>query len=161
MRKLCFLLVFAGLGYVHTSCTSNSNSHKNIDLIDQYVKAIESKDMEAMASLLHEDYKGYGPSINDSTDKSQAIESWAYLSESYYEYINYDDFQNIAVTIDEGPQEGDWVSNWSILSLKFKDGRGPVKLYFNAVYKIVDGKIIHSRTFYNEVDVLEQLGYTF
>ena len=55
---------------------------------------------------------------------------------------------------------GDWVSNWAYLTIKYKDGRGPVNVWVNAVYKIENGKIARSRTFYNEADVLRQLGYT-
>lgn len=161
MAKLKLLFVGALIGISLYSCTTDRNAARNLDLIDQYVEAVESKDIEKMASLLHDDYKGYGPSVRDSIDKQQAIENWRYLANDYYDEIKYDDFQNIAVTIKDGPRKGDWVSNWSLLTLKFKDGSGPVDLYFNAVYKIEDGKIIHSRTFYNEADVLRQLGYSF
>lgn len=161
MAKLKLIFVCVLVGGILYSCTSDHNANRNLDLIDQYVKAVESKDIEKMASLLHDDYKGYGPSVSDSTDKQQAIDNWKYLAEDYYEEIKYDDFQNIAVTIKDGPRKGDWVSNWSLLTLKFKDGSGPVELYFNAVYRIEDNKIIHSRTFYNEADVMRQLGYSF
>ena len=159
MNKL-FLFIFLVLaGASNRSCSSGHTTEENIVLIDRYVTAVENKDVELMASLLHDDYKGYGPSVTDSTDKAQALESWKYLAEEYYEQIKYDALQNIAVTIDDGPQKGDWVSNWALLSLRFKDGRGPVKLYVNVVYRIENGQIIHSRTFYNEADVLRQLGY--
>ncbi len=67
----------------------------------------------------------------------------------------------MAVTVKEGAEAdaGDWVSNWAYCTITYKDGRGPVNFWVNAVYKIENGKIVKSRTFYNEADVLRQLGY--
>ena len=64
-------------------------------------------------------------------------------------------------TVKEGDEDAlsDWVSNWALLTIKYKDGRGPVNVWVNAVYKIENGKIVRSRTFYNEADVLRQLNY--
>ena len=147
------------LGLVSCACDHMNQEH--LAIIDRYVEAVESKDVEMMASLLHEDYRGYGPSVGDSTNKEQALANWKDLSENLYESIEYEDLQNIAVTVKDGPRKGDWVSNWSLLRLSYKDGRGPVELYVNVAYRIEDGKIIHSRSFYNEADVLRQLGYSF
>jgi len=57
------------------------------------------------------------------------------------------------------PDPRDWVSNWSYISIGYKDGRGPVHLLVNAVFKIENGKIAKVRVFYNEADWLRQLGY--
>jgi ketosteroid isomerase-like protein len=154
---------FAGIicMFLFSSCSQDGINKEGIQIIEKYIRAVESKDVEAMAALLHEDYKGYGPSVTDSTNRQQAIENWKYLSSEYYDEIKYEDVENLTHSVKEGPRKGDWISNWALLSLSYKDGRGPVKLYVNAVYRIEDGKIIHSRTFYNEADVLRQLGYSF
>jgi limonene-1,2-epoxide hydrolase len=52
------------------------------------------------------------------------------------------------------------VITWAYLTIKYKDGRGPVNLWVNVEYKIENGKIAQSRTFYDEADVLRQLNYT-
>jgi hypothetical protein len=69
MIKLNYLIVSVCIGVSLSACTSDRNTARNLDLIDQYVQAVEAKDIEKMASLLHDDYKGYGPSVRDSTDK--------------------------------------------------------------------------------------------
>lgn len=66
----------------------------------------------------------------------------------------------LAVTVDEGEEAGNWVPNWAYLTIKYKDGRRPINLWVNAVYKIEDGSIVDSRTFYDEADALRQLGYS-
>lgn len=159
MKITLFIVGFAMLS-VLSSCTSDQMNQEHLAIIDRYVEAVETKNVNLMESLLHEDYRGYGPSVGDSTDKEQALANWQELSETLYEKIEYEDLQNIAVSIKDGPRSGDWVSNWSLLKLTYKDGRGPIELYVNVAYRIEDGQIIHSRTFYNEADVLRQLGYS-
>jgi ketosteroid isomerase-like protein len=126
------------------------------------MEAVEGKNAAAMDSLLADDYVGYGPSVGDSVNKKEAIANWKDNVENLYESIKYTRHQNMAVTIKEGEQAeaGDWVSNWAYLTIKFKDGRGPVNVWVNATYKIENGKIARSRSFYNEADVLRQLGYS-
>ena len=87
MSKLNYVLLSAVLGLFLNSCSTDQTAEKNIALIDQYVTAVEAKDVDAMAALLDDNYKGYGPSVNDSTNKEQAVENWKFLSEEYYDQI--------------------------------------------------------------------------
>ena len=52
------------------------------------------------------------------------------------------------------------MSNWAELQIKYKDGENVIVLV-NSIYLIENDKIVKSFTFYNEADVLEQLGYVF
>jgi hypothetical protein len=144
------------------SCTSSAikKENENLAIAKKYMKAVETKNAAAMDSLLAVNYIGYGPSVGDSVNKKDAIDNWKYNAENLYESYEYTRHKNIAVTVKEGEAIGDWVLTWAYLTLKYKDGRGPVHVWVNAVYKIENGKIILSRTFYNEADVLRQLGYT-
>ena len=145
------------------SCvTKDENKEKeNLALAKKYMEAVETKNVAAMDSLLAENYFGYGPSVGDSTNKKDAIASYKYNAENLYESFEYTRHKELAVSVTEGEAQGDWVLNWAYLTIKYKDGRGPINLWVNAVYKIEDGKIAHSRTFYNEADALRQLGYSF
>lgn len=159
------LILFLTLIFFLFSCSSSEDKTKaeNLALAKKYMLAVETNDVAAMSNLLADNYKGYGPSDGDSTNKEEAIKNWKYNAENLYESIKYSRHQNIAVTIKEGEEAipGDWVSNWAYLTIKYKDGRGPVHVWVNAVYKFENGKIVLSRTFYNEADVLRQLGYEF
>jgi ketosteroid isomerase-like protein len=161
--KYLIKLFLAGTTFF--SCTSPDEAKKkeNLALVKKYLEAVETNNPAAMDSVLANDYMGYGPSFNDSTNKRDAIANWQYNAENLYESIKYDRFQNIAVTLGEGEEAeaGDWVSSWALVTIKYKDGRGPVHAWVNVAYKIKNGKIAHSRTFYNEADVLRQLGYEF
>ncbi len=159
------LILFAVVTASLFSCTSSNDKRQseNLAVVKKYQQAVETKDAVTMDSLLADDYKGYGPSVDDSTNKEEAIQNWKYNAENLYEYIRYSRFQNIAVTVTAGAEAepGDWVTSWAYLTIKYKDGRGPVHVWVNAVYRIENGKIVHSRTFYDEADVLRQLGYQF
>ena len=159
------LIICASFILLLFSCNSSADKTKteNLALAKKYMTAVESNDVVTMGELLADNYIGYGPSDGDSVNKEEAIKNWKYNAENLYASIKYSRHQNIAVTIKEGEEAmpGDWVSNWAILDIKYKDGRGPVRVWVNAVYKIENGKIALSRTFYNEADVLRQLGYEF
>lgn len=143
------------------ACISNNgNSKNNIAVVEKYVKSVENLDYSTMESILDDSYYGYGPSYGDSIDKSQAIKNWKTYVETLYESIHYNKSKNAAVTINDGDNKGEWVSNWGELHIVYKDG-GEFTIWANTIYRIENGKIVKSYTFYNEKDALSQLGYVF
>jgi hypothetical protein len=114
-----------------------------------------------MNEYLDDDYLGVGPSHNDSTNKTQAIENWKYNVENVYQSIKYTNSRTIAISYADGINKGEWVLNWAELEINFKDYDNSALVFANSVYLIENGKIKKSLTFYNEADVLEQLGFVF
>jgi len=159
MRQLSILLLISASLVACTSSTGKKEK-ANLAIAYKYMQAVETMNIETMDSLLADNYVGYGPSVGDSTNKAEALSSWKYNTENLYESIKYTNHTELAVTIKEGRAKGDWALNWAYLTIKYKDGRGPVNLWANSVYLIENGKIVMSRTFYNEADVLRQLNYT-
>ena len=161
MKQLVLLTAISMLLF---SCGTDAgkNESGSLAIAKKYMDAVETGNASEMDSLLAENYVGYGPSVGDSTNKADAMANWKYTNEHLYESVRYTRYQNIAVTVKEGQQAdpGNWVSNWAYLTIKYKDGRGPVHLWVNAAYKIENGKIARSWTFYNEADALRQLGYS-
>ena len=159
MRKLIFALLVSSL--VIGCSSANNNAEKNVALIDNYVKAVENLDYEAMESYLADNYLGLGPNYGDSINKVQAVENWKKNVETLYEKIEYQKSRNAAVIITDGDNQGEWVSNWAELKITYKGDKGSVIIWANSTYQIENGKIIKSFTFYNEADALRQLGYVF
>ena len=160
--KVLPLLLIVNLFLV--ACTANEQekiNQENIAVIEKYIQAVQAKDTQTMTDLLADNYIGYGPSVRDSTNKEQAVASWKDVAENLYEKIEYTRAVNIAAKIGDGKNPGNYVSDWAALKITYKDGRGPVFLNINAVYRVENGKITLSRSFYNEADVLRQLGYEF
>ena len=143
------------------SCAQQPSGSKSVELVDRYIEAVESLDFDTMDSLLADDYYGIGPSYGDSIKKPEAIANLKYSFDNLYQSIDYDRSRNLAVTVPDGPEKGEWVSNWAELTIVYKDDPKQVRIWANTVYQIKDGKIVKSMTFYNEADVLEQLGYVF
>ena len=159
--KQLILLTAICISLISCNNSAENKEIQNLTIAKKYMDAVETKNAAAMDSLLADNYMGYGPSVGDSTNKQEALASWKYNAENLYESIQYTRHKELAVTVKEGEAPGDWVLNWAYLTIKYKDGRGPVNVWVNAAYRIEDGKIVHSRTFYNEADVMRQLGYTF
>ena len=157
MKYLIPLLIIA----LFTSCEKNDNSAKNIALIEQYVKAVESEDFDGISSMLDDNYLGLGPSYGDSIRKTAALENWKENVTNLYESIKYNRSRNATIKISDGDNQGDWISNWAELAITYKDNRGSVIIWANTIYQIENEKIVKSFTFYNEADALRQLGYVF
>jgi ketosteroid isomerase-like protein len=155
--KHVFLILLVPIVF---ACGSK-NHDANIAIVKQYVEAVENLDYTTMESLLAENYEGYGPSAGDTIRKAAAVENWKQNVENLYQKIEYTRSQFAGVTIKEGPNAGEWVANWAELHIEYKDDQGAVTIWANSNYKVEDGKIVKSLTFYNEADVLRQLGYVF
>ena len=142
---------------------ANKQSEENVALVNKYLAAIENLDTAAMSAVMADNYRGYGPSVGDSAGKSEALENWKYNFDHFYAFLKFERYQNIAAVIppDNAADPGEWVSDWAYCSIRYKDGKGPIHLWINSVYKIENGKIAKSRVFYNEADWLRQLGYRF
>ncbi len=154
------ILLIIATGLIMFSCSGNRDK-ENLDIVAKYVNAVENLDYDTMASLLDDNYVGYGPSYGDSITKEQAVESWKFNIENIYKSIKYNKSRNVAVTIPSGPNKGDWVSNWGELHIVYKGVAGEVNIWANSIYKIENKKIVRSYTFYNEADALRQLGFIF
>jgi limonene-1,2-epoxide hydrolase len=140
--------------------TDNKQDSESIAVVEKYKAAVEAKDIKAMDSLLADNYMGYGPSVSDSINKADAMANWKFNVDNLYESITFSNVQTLAKTVTDnsgGLTPGNWVSGWSLATIKYKDGRGPVQMWVNVEYRIENGKIVYTRTFYDEADVERQL----
>jgi len=155
------LIILAGLVVGLFACTPNNEKlqSENVELVKSYVAAVENLDFESMGNYLDVNYLGMGPSFGDSIGKMDAVENWKWCVENLYEKIQYNRLRFAAVTIPDGDNKGEWVANWAELNIVFKDSIGEVTVWANTNYLIENGKIKRSLTFYNEADVLRQLGF--
>jgi len=159
MKKLVIILLVATS---FLSCTkTEDNSKENVALVEAYIKSVESLDSNAMDNILADDYMGYGPSFGQSTNKENAIANWKSTSADLYKSISYAKNRNIAVSIPDGENKGEWVTNWAEATIVYKSNNKEVTFWANTLYQIENGKIVKSYTIYNEADILNQLNYTF
>ncbi len=155
-----YIITLLVLPFLVSCSTENNNSEKNIAVVEKYIEAVENMDFNTMTSLLDDQYVGLGPSYTDSINKEQAVASWKYNVENLYEGIEYTREQHAPVFIKQGSNKGEWVSSWAELNITYKNGE-KVVIWAKTAYKIEKDRIVKSFTFYNEADVLRQLGYVF
>ena len=158
MKKLVYSILI--LPWLFSCSSVDKKAEQNIAIVENYVQSVQNLDYGTMESLLHEDYLGMGPSYGDSINKETAVANWEYLVDNLYESISYSRSRNVAVTINSGDNQGEWVSNWAELYIEYQNG-GEVTIWANTIYKIENMQIVKSYTFYNEADALRQLGYIF
>jgi ketosteroid isomerase-like protein len=158
MKKI--FLIIISLPILFLSCTSGTQQQdkENVELVRNYVKAVENMDFGAMENYLADDYMGMGPSFGDTIYKKQAIENWKDNVENLYTSIHYNREKLAPVSITEGENQGQWVGCWAELKIVYKDS-SEVTIWANTDYLVENGKIKRSLTFYNEADALRQLGY--
>lgn len=157
--KNLILLVVMSIFLVACTSTTEYRQNENIDIIKDYIKSVENLDFESMSYYLDENYLGMGPSYGDSIGKYEAVENWKWSVANLYEKIHYNRSRFASVSITDGENKGEWVTNWAELNIVYKDGLGSVTIWANTNYQIENGKILKSLTFYNEADALRQLGY--
>jgi hypothetical protein len=157
MKNLILILAIS-IFMVACDNAQDQKDKENIELVSQYVKAVENMDFDAMNNFLADDYMGLGPSYGDTVFKAEAIENWKYNVENLYERIQYKRSKFAPVSIKDGDNKGEWVGSWAELQIVYKNG-DEVMIWSNSDYLIENGKIIRSITLYNEADALRQLGY--
>jgi len=158
MKKYIILMAIVVGLYACTPNTANKGV-ENVEVVKNYVTAVENLDFDAMSNYLADNYMGLGPSYGDTIYKAQAVENWKRNVEDLYESIQYTRSQLAPVVIKEGDAKGDWVGNWAEMNIVYKSG-DKITLWANTNYQVENGKIIRSLTLYNEADALRQLGYT-
>jgi hypothetical protein len=159
MKQLSILVTFI---LVLASCNTGGPqiNTENLPVVENYIRAIQDKNIDRLGLLLADDFKGFGPSVNDSTDKAGSIAKW----KGMFDAANSIEFINpvsAAGRVDNGPYPGDYITCWSTVKITLKDNRGPLQLPFNSILRIENGKINVARTLMNEADTLRQLGYQF
>lgn len=133
----------------------------NKAVVTQYTDAIVKGDTSAIGNFLSDTYRGFGPGLNDSTDRAKEIKEWGSNWKNDFASIDFNRATIQAFTIPEGDKyPGDWVSDWALITVTYKNGFKPFSFWFNGVYSVKDGKIQASRSFWNQNDYFTQQGFT-
>lgn len=132
----------------------------NEALVKAYVDAVIKADMQGMGDLMADNYRGYGPGIADSVNKTTELANWKRSTDSVYASVEYNRYGTLSTHVDSGRVAGDWVFDWAQVTLNYRSGEPPVKYWSHAVFRIKDGKINLTRRFMDRYDILRQRGYT-
>lgn len=138
----------------------NPNGEKDLSAVNEYMKAIQSKDPGQIEKIHASDVVGYGPRWNSPRNHQQIVAAIKNIWESASEF-RYDRVRMLPVTVsgDEIPEyNGNWVMVWSVFVGKEKTTGKEVMIDVHEALKILNGKIIMKVTYYNELDTMIQTG---
>ena len=113
-----------------------------------------------MKELLADDFKSYGPGFKTEVTKAKNIADWKNAWEERIVSMNYKRAYSGLINIEKGKLSGEWISEWGQVTALYKDGK-TAKFWFNGLYKVTDDKIIEARVVFDNMDILNQLGYKF
>lgn len=138
----------------------NPNGDKELAAVNEYLKAVFSREPSQIENIHASDVVGYGPRWNSPRTRQQIVDSYNYIWESASEF-RYDRVRLLPVTIsgDEIPEyNGNWVMVWAVFVGKERTTGKEIMLDIHEALKIENGKIIGKVTYYNELDTMIQTG---
>lgn len=138
----------------------NPNGEKDLAAVNEYLKAVYSRDPSQIENIHTSDVVGYGPRWNSPRTRQQIVQSYLYIWESASEF-RYDRVRMLPVTVsgDEIQEyNGNWVMVWAVFVGKERTTGKEILLDIHEALKIDNGKIIGKVTYYNELDTMIQTG---
>ena len=130
-------------------------------IVQKYSDAIVKGDTASLELYLADNYKGYGPGLTDSTDRAKEVSEWKRTWREEFASVDFDRAGTIAFTVPaDGKFPGDWVADWALITVTYKNGNKPFKFWWHAVSRVKDGKIEVSRSFFNQNDYFTQRDFT-
>ncbi len=153
--------LFASMSFAQTPTykdlvVDNPNAEADMKVIADFSNAIAAGDAAKMKSLLSDKAMMYGPSPVDSSTGEKYVQGWieSAFKTSTDRKMNFVQ-QTFKVT--QGNLAGNWVSQWGDYSFT-QDGK-TIKFPYQTTSRIVDGKIVSSRVYYDSQYILTQLGF--
>ena len=135
---------------------SNPNAEADIKIVSDYVNSLIGGDIDKATSMLADNYIGYGPGPNDSSDFQKTTEIWKQnITDQQNRKI---DFVAETFNIKSGDLSGHWVSTWGTYS--FTQNGKDLKFPYQYTAHVSNGKIDKDRIYYDQLYIVQALGYT-
>ncbi|PIB35925.1 hypothetical protein BFP72_11235 [Reichenbachiella sp. 5M10] len=143
-----------------TSCSGDAIRESGVDLVNQYVRAIEDRDYAAMDSLASDAFYIVGPSVGDTLFKEELISNWR--NNDGVTRLEFTSVKISGVTLPSQVEYGDWIGEWALAKITFKDFDGPpVSVLMSTSFLVQNGKVSRGLLIYDRADIYDQLGYLF
>ena len=155
--KTLSIALFLCLGQIMFAQESveNPTATEDIKVVTDHIEALMSKNMDAAANSVADDYIGAGPANGDTQTKVELISSW---TENHKVRTNQkNDYVRNSFRVLGGDLEGDWVSVWGTYS--FTQSGIDVVLPYQYTAEVKVGKIQRSVIYYDKLAVNTAMGY--
>ncbi len=128
-------------------------------LVQNYVKALQAGDVDAMNAQLADNAMIYGLGGGlDSLNVTQHMEYFKNSTAAYNHEISQDIY--LPVKVADNWYEGEWVLTWGTNTVTNKETGKSFSIPYHTVNLVQNGKIIMTRYYYDMLNILESQGYT-
>ena len=136
----------------------SKNADENVAVLNDYLDALVTGDLDRARALLAADYQEHGPGYEKPMNAGQAIDSWqSSLNQRTDHRIT--DRRTLAYREKSGLNEGDWVMGWGVYHWKEKASGAMVELPYQITAQVNDGKLQEARYYYDRATVRDKMGY--
>ncbi|SDE78612.1 hypothetical protein SAMN05421636_107250 [Pricia antarctica] len=156
------LLLFPMLANAQTSDVGVTlefdNAASALELVQNYVKALQEGDVNTMNAQLADNAMVYG--LGGGMDSLNVVEHKAYYlnSTSNYNHVITQDLY-LPVKVTKNWNEGEWVLAWGTNTITNKKTGKTTTIPYHTANLIQNGKVIMIRYFYDVLNVLKTQGY--
>ena len=133
----------------------NPTAEADMKVVGDFVKSLTSGDLNKAKALAAPNYIGRGPSQLDSASIEKSLATW----EANYKVQSNRNVTFVTQTfrVLSGSLEGNWVSLWG--NYTFTQAGKTITFPFQYTAKVVGGKILSDRIYYDRQYILTELGY--
>jgi hypothetical protein len=135
----------------------SENDSANIAIAVGYITSLVNGDGSVAQNSVTAGYMSRGPAMGDSATIEQVVASWATNASQRTNQDAGIQAQS-GLTVTEGPLAGDWVHLWGIYTATDTESGKALSVPWHGAYKIQDGKISWSRSFYDNLAPYMELG---
>lgn len=163
-QKTLIILFALAMGIVSCAPSNENNAHRNPEnetLVKNYMNAVVTGDTSKLEEFLAENYMSFGPRITDSIDRAGTVADFKNNWKKNWRAVEFNRYTMLSSTNTEGPVAGDWVLDWAKVTIHSKTKTPSYTVNWHAVFRVKDGKIDREIDFFNEADILGQIGFTF
>lgn len=151
------IFLLAACTQVADTGSKDEMAQQSIEVVEKLVQAYENEDIEALKEIYSVDLESHGPMYGDIWPYDSILASnaaWFGMADSITFDIDYIMYEKV----EEGELEGDWVLLWSDISWVDANTGKSYIIDYHSPHQIVDGKIVYEHAYWNQWDMLQQMG---
>ncbi len=155
-----FLLSFSFTGFTQTTdkmTLQYPTAANDLNTAKATVKAYETGNWEDLRNFLDEDARIYGLGNFDSLNVDQTINYWKKGRETANPTLA-EESTWLGVSIEEGPQQGNWIFHWGMNTLTYENGE-EIDFPYHVAMRIENDKVVESHFYYDNMKIIRGLGY--
>lgn len=133
-----------------------STSVNDLETAKATVQAYEDQNWEKLRTFLKEDATIFGLASFDSLNVDETIAYWTKGSEQAAPRLT--DQTWLAVSVSNGPKEGNWVYHWGQNTLSYSSGE-KISFPYHLALKIAENKVEEAHFYYDNMKIIREMGY--